>query len=1709
MSLPAGLTNGVAKSIASELSAAAVGHCLRVDHLSREVAVSICEQVELLAEGGAEAYVLTRGSENGRSISFERAIELRNRKRTRLCLFVPSGIADAAASSLWNSFKAFDLDRAFHKVARELLDDLPDETRAFVAEVHGVLRGRAVVSTQRWAEYVATVAETPSLQTAALSLWFVNLIPDAGEDPGSRVRDNLRCASALLRPGRPQASPEERMALTGIAEADIEAGMVSLLRAEGMARSSSWLSAISRDHVESLTFDRWRFLDMPDSDLEAIDVAPFLDSQGIVHKNTGLFQEAPGTQPMAHTGNKAKIVVKWSPRPTTPGQVRRWRAEIVPSREHLSGEAADVVELPSSEASARVHRCTIKLEDVDLDVIPMRAVQVRVVALGEHGSELTFAGDVVEGFSEEFWLTEEGVRAPLESSKRETVPTLQLGRVSTAVASGASTLDEAPGRWTEEDLHFFSVLLNGRNTLRIGLSPALRALEEDRIFRATDAGRYSVRVDAAEQVSSERFEHLPSSSLDDSEVGAKLAARRREVFGLLEQQKHRSLVEVVDWTQDLTKRTRSYANAYREALRSATEPTIAEELTNMDTVLLEIEHGHGAERSLLVLPTHPLRLVWFAAYVELLRDWESRVRDLDARIRRKVLDLALLRRVAPLNVPFMIRNEGVDYAFAQNLRFFWGVALPVHASDPARRLADVAWAAGLTEDEAQLADLPPERVARELSSYLQVHPYADALRLFVLNPGAGSFIAAMLRSFLQQRAGSPVEDEEARVIPAIEVVTQARPPLPAKLGPLAELQRSLYEAPPRPGVSHLAPQFSVWLRQAMSDGDLPDGHANVAFSLDQLRPGAQISTEDPGGGDSSSLYGLLLRLWSRFDVTEEGARWVHTLHLPQDAPRERHPSIPALTNELIDGIRSFQHAVAVASGLASDGTPSIVATLTPEERSALDRLHDVSDWVITLDRYLGVEYFDDPSAPDLARVSKTYLLDYAPEFLEGIGHRMLVTTTQRDEVEAILTRAMVDLGFEMVEESVGEVLAHLKTISGRLALRVVGDESRAREAVSLGVVAAYLRSQGELDDAILIPVDSHPELFGVAARAEHLGTPRARCDLVRVRFMRSRLVATFIETKSRTAAARSDELMNRIVDQIHATEDVFKDLFFRSEPPRLDHVLQRSRLATILGFYLRRALRHGLISSEDRFREMEASIARLESGIPDLRIERLGFVVNLSAAPDRPIRFIDTEIRLLTARDLLSAGLSVGTTSLEPTDELLPEGGRELEPQGGLQRADVDKRPEGRPPTSVPIPSDTASLERANREVDEGPTEQTETQPERPDHVDLMEEVEGPGDADPKYALPSSESTIAVEPLDDQASSDERPADTDLSVELGTVELDGGPVSWRPSLRGSPHLFILGIPGMGKSVTVTRILRSLAEQALPALIVDFHGQFRDNANPYTAFANPLVLDASRGLPFSPFEASASRDAGASYWQTNAFAVGEIFQYVCGLGDIQRDVVYQAIADGYRAHGWEAGSPDGTPTIGEVRERLLELETQRGVRNVMPRLRPLLEFGLFDEGQPTLGFHEMLSRGLVLDVSRVGLEAAQLAAAAFVLRKLYKDMFQWGESDQLRLAVSLDEAHRLANDITLPKLMKEGRKFGLSVLVASQGLRDFHPDVLSNSGARVVFRTNFPMSKTVAGFFRADRRFDLAAAIEQLDVGEAYVQTPEMNRCARVRMHSLT
>jgi DNA phosphorothioation-dependent restriction protein DptH len=961
-------------------------------------------------------------------------------------------------------------------------------------------------------------------------------------------------------------------------------------------------------------------------------------------------------------------------------------------------------------------------------------------------------------------------------------------------------------------------------------------------------------------------------------------------------------------------------------------------------------------------------------------------------------------------------------------------------------------------------------IANEISAYRSVHPYLQSLRVNAVNPGSGAFVATALEGTVlppKPETDESIIDERLRV----DLVAHVPEPMPVDLPALRDLQARVYDAQPSGERSHLAPFFAVTLRPIRSLlREVPGGDVHLTLVQDQLVPTIQ-TVHIGAGGDSSSFYGLFLRFLPTFETADGVARWVHRIHLPLENSRERHPIMGWLSSELIELQRSCLRTSfgSQAEDSPNDQCTAIQVELDADQVVLMDSIHHQSDWVVTLDRFFGAEFFDDPQDVHVSRLARKYLLDYSPEFLEGVGHRLLVTTSHREEVEEILARAMLELGFGLVEDSVGQVLENLKTVSGRLALRMLGDDARAREAVSLGVVIALLRQEGELTDSILVPVDSHPELFGPRSAGRRTDQPGYRCDLLRVRFLRGKLAISFIEVKSRGVPGSSEELLERIVDQIESTEGVVRELFFRTDPVRLDHVLQRSRLATILRFYLHRAARHGPISSDESLTELEHAVDCLESGFPNMRAERLGFVVTLRGQPQRPTRLRDSLIRFVTAHDVESAGFSVVSTGVESSGSE-PAASNEAAP-AGKSAPDPDRQTDNGIPSIVPqLGADASSR----------PSGGTRSQPP---------EASRP-------PVPASHGRLVVAP---------EASDATVAVELGLTVASQEPISWQIGVRGSPHLFILGIPGQGKSWTIARILDAFSRADLPALVFDFHGQFADPDGPYARLGNRTILDAAEGLPFSPFEADDS--AGVSNWRTNAFSVAEIFEYVCGLGDMQRDVVYTALRDCYDELGFGAGSPERLPTVSELANRLESVEAERRVRNVVSRCRPLLEFGLFAEHSGT-DLEELLRGGLVLDVHRLGLDTLQLAAGAFLLRKVYKDMFLWGESSRLRLAIVLDEAHRLARDVTLPKLMKEGRKFGIAVIVASQGLADFHEDVVGNAGSKLVFRTNFPMSKRVAGFLRAQRGVDLAAAIEQLDVGEAYVQTSEMAVCSRIRLHPL-
>jgi hypothetical protein len=328
-------------------------------------------------------------------------------------------------------------------------------------------------------------------------------------------------------------------------------------------------------------------------------------------------------------------------------------------------------------------------------------------------------------------------------------------------------------------------------------------------------------------------------------------------------------------------------------------------------------------------------------------------------------------------------------------------------------------------------------------------------------------------------------------------------------------------------------------------------------------------------------------------------------------------------------------------------------------------------------------------------------------------------------------------------------------------------------------------------------------------------------------------------------------------------------------------------------------------------------------------------------------------------------------------------------------------------------------------------------------------------------------------------------AATVVEVDLGTDQANNS-VIWNIETKGSPHAFIVGSTGAGKSVTTRRIINSFSTANVPTMILDYHGDMADNAPPGAQVLS-VIQD---GLGFHPF------DIGSDPRQLNAslHEIAEVVAFVCDLGVIQQTNVYRALVECFRALGWANGQQgQRLPTMDEFADAVESVEKGAQGKNARARIMPITDFGLFRDDSS--GFNPRgLGKGLVIDLRGL-LDGVQLAASAFILRKLYREMFSWPADSTMKLAAVLDEAHRFAKDRSLPKILKEGRKYGVSVIVASQSVDDFDKNVLVNCGTKIVFRTNFPESKVVAKLLQGQGGRDLHDEITKLPVGNAFVTTP--------------
>jgi DNA phosphorothioation-dependent restriction protein DptH len=1663
--LPLILVALTAEHLREHLGRRLPGHCVRVDDLTLPDAHAVAEEIVATDRPGDVHVLAPGGPQHSLEITADRAVELRNRKRAPLLLLVPAGTSHAA-SSLDNSFEPIPLIDMLRKASSVLEKRLARGPAAgCVAEVKRVLgRTRRV---EPWARFLAAVAGDPTISRVGRQLWQVGLVPDHREDGlERRLRHNAKAVAALVRPTRPTARVADRLVAAEVKEGPVREALRSFLEqqdAGALADAVGWTRRLGEEHAGELTFDRWPLTESQQAALADVEVTPFRRPNGTVDPQCKLLLGDGGRLYCEVSPDKpGTVVVKWTTRPMTVTSVASWRVEALPPADL---RAVDTVPVAATKVKGDKRRATLRLDVTEDDLALGTLFVIRVRAQDADGNDLNLQdGRHASADSDQFEIDLRD-HVVERNPRKAGAPSLSEAVLRTAVDIGGSLAEDAPG-WDSAG-QVFTVRVGGRRMVLVPVSRLVAALQ-DRMIQSR-----------GEEVAFDAYSPLgePIDPVDitrvDVHVPPALADRRRKVLAAFGQAAPRDRVETAEWTDDLRDQVRSYLQSYRRALETAADAKTRADLLAMDTLSIRVGTTSGDVRGLVLLPTHPLRLAWVAAHDRLLRDWATEVAAGTTKAKRAgVVDLAVVAQLTPANMPFiMVGWDGQALVYAEELTHGSALYLPPDVTEPQAAADALCAALDLTRANQNISAVA-RSLADRIESYRKAHPGAGALRMMAVNPGSGSVLRQAFRPvFLPSDGRTPDDHPLPTAAPRLEVIAYSdRLSYTDPVGDLRRLQMeiSASEAERRP--SHLAPPMGLAVRELVQLVDDREGH-HLAVVQD-LATGVVMDAPQSATSRTAAFNDLLTPSVSERADHADAAEWYLM-------PAVRARGSGRVESEIIDAHRTHQTAVANTLGLRS-GTPALGIRLDAGGLGLLRAAHSRADWVATVDRGIGFELFEDPQGTGLG--GGRYLLDYAPDFLEGLGRRLTITTAHEDEVLRIIGTAMHDLGLADDGGGASYVLGRLLVVSGRLALRLLGDTTLATEAVSLAALIAHLDRRNQLDGRIIVPVDAHPEIFGSHIRADD--EPARRCDLLIVRVTQRSLRIECVEVKARREAALPQHLADRIVDQLENTERILHRQFFAYDPPRLDGALQRTRLAALLHHYAERSCRYGLIGA-DKLDETHRNIDRLEEQTDPPEITKRGYVVSPHGSAGFPARHRGVPIAVLDADSLGKAGF---TTLSEARH------GQRIESTDGSSIRNL--RPSEAAPSEAGSVAGGSPHRPAASSVASDPVEAGAKSDPAANTASAF--AHGQGTADSRdSALPDRVDSWrghADRNTRGEPGNGERAGTAGVTVELGRNGA-GTPVCWEVSTKGSPHAFVLGIPGQGKSVTTRRIVHEFAKQSLSSLIIDFHGDM--------AASPPIgaqVIDASAGLPFSPFELQAN---DARLVNQTAWEVAEIIAYVCGLGEIQRGHVYKGLREAYLGG---AGADDAAvvPTLDQFADAVEKVEKGARGRNARDRIRPLTDFGLFSES-PEETFTDTWRSGVVVDLSRLSLETVQLAASAFILRKVYREMFRWAQDGSMRLALVLDEAHRLAKDVTLPKLMKEGRKYGVSVIVASQGAADFHRDVLGNAGTKIVFRTNFPASKSVASFLRGRDGQDLSRQIEQLSVGCAYVSTPDHAQARQVYM----
>ena len=1556
---------------------------------------------------------------NLRTITADRAVEMREAKGDAILLLVDTQLAGAGMDGIYSASREVDETSLFREAQRlagaEVTRRLSRAHRQYAERAIKKAQGfGSQYSVSPWTAFdflcrIAAHNRHPGAYLHLLGLWPVAKSAGLDEralDNSRRFVDHLLGTAAsgqttaarieLLRLAKP--TDEQCQVLAGFLQAAETQPLLAAL--EKLAdKQQLWVGELQIENAD---------------EIQAIELTSWRNRNGTIAKWSGLAEESDTEPPVLRLNPEPRapadysnLEIRWQAKP---GNLKKnaveYRVAIIDNMgEELAGH--DV----SHSARKGGEKCRFSNDDFSMLNEDSRVSAKVVVSV--------VGNDEVEPQESEEFIIRFGDSDPAETTAGgagHKVRAFSEGLVELDERESVSAIADSPANFDFDAKRNLVLLRTAAGAKRLSFlvsyPPLLREVENQWTERGGAIGHWRVKVRAsgARSGAAEFIRHESEGPIWEKAAGAsrRLADRVRKGGGVVG--------HVYDDKAKAFDAVREYIRAWTALLESG-DPSLA--LCNT----VEVQSLAGQMIGLIVLPMHPLRVAWHAAYDNLVfhAAFEQGQPAKAVSDELQCLDGAMFPAFLP-------NRTGGSFVFADTLGFHAVGMVPDADKEPKAAVAILARALG----EGESMDAAPtvgkqsaEVIGAEIDKYLDCHNTSRLLHVHALRAGDGLTIARALGRVHARRDRADDEDaseEESQGAPAFllemypseeqrgiagRFIAEARERRRSGAGVVAAGDQWMLESVSLPGGVPM-PR----LRWARKNGSDPEAAAHVAVAFDTFE--SQVRPDERARPDGMFHAFGLLSFYERDFTTQPAPQWRSTVALAKDG--ERHPAGRAHTKRLEDLQRAIQGAVARHVGAENGKLPVLCTAVSPEKEDGLKKLHQLCDWVITLDRNAGIEYFDSPR--DNRTIYDAYVIDCVPE-REDLGCLQLITSTSNlEEVRILLDGALDQMGLSRSRRNAEFLLEHLKALSGRLAIRLTGDKPPTSELIALAVSQANCQRAPEADPCwvslergFIVPIDDVRDLLPPLKDKEG-DEKEVRPDLMYVTTVaRKGLVFRFVEVKYRRdlRAARAPDLLHRIREQTATLRQRWNDWYSHEECSAF-RAVRRAKLARVLRFYADKARRHHLPA--ERHDELVAEINRM--------IEKGGdYPLDPDESGDRGWVFCPEYKGMSPLKIHADKNTQVFMfgPSLLPDSDLLP-------------------------------PEQTAE-----RFADDKDTPQTA------------------GDR-----AEDAESQVG------QTATDGVPA-----ICFGTDPFTNTEVRWPLTVQGNPHLLIAGLPGMGKTTCLLNLCNQMMAAGIRPIVFSYH---QDIDQQLEESANSVRFIDFDGLGFNPLEVL-QRESRMAHLDV-AGAMRDIFAAIYPeLGDIQAERIRGAIKESFVEAGW--GNADAA--LSDLQEpafsRFVEIlrgepKPDRGLRTLLARLEELEDYEFFTLRESHSSLWES-EHPTVIRIHTTQNDHLQRAFASLVFYGLYKDMFRRGIQERITHALIFDEAHRAAGLKLIPTMAKECRKYGISLVLASQEARDFDVSVFSAIANYLVLRlTEADAKSLVRNVSSSQQERVLIDKIKQMD-----------------------